>query len=174
MKEPQDLRWGRHRQLLSDIRNRKRKNALCAETAQDFAVATDSRGRGGPASGSLPWDVAQKDWGHRRRARQPLAADLPQERRREVAARFWLDSPSCLCYMPGLSGPGSGQFDGRIAQLVEQLTLNQRVQGSSPCAPTIEINDLGCFPSAGRYHRANTGLTGAGPLAQPQTKTRAG
>src|SRR3954452_17176423 len=25
---------------------------------------------------------------------------------------------------------------GRIAQLVEQLTLNQRVQGSSPCAPT--------------------------------------
>src|SRR4029453_3803924 len=31
---------------------------------------------------------------------------------------------------------------GRIAQLVEQLTLNQRVQGSSPCAPTIEINSL--------------------------------
>ena len=28
---------------------------------------------------------------------------------------------------------------GRIAQLVEQLTLNQRVQGSSPCAPTIGI-----------------------------------
>ena len=33
-------------------------------------------------------------------------------------------------------------FDGRIAQLVEQLTLNQRVLGSSPSAPTIEINDL--------------------------------
>ncbi len=30
--------------------------------------------------------------------------------------------------------------DGRIAQLVEQLTLNQRVQGSSPCAPTITSN----------------------------------
>jgi hypothetical protein len=30
-----------------------------------------------------------------------------------------------------------GGCDGRIAQLVEQLTLNQRVQGSSPCAPTI-------------------------------------
>ena len=29
-------------------------------------------------------------------------------------------------------------FDGRIAQLVEQLTLNQRVLGSSPSAPTIE------------------------------------
>jgi len=36
----------------------------------------------------------------------------------------------------------SGNFDGRIAQLVEQLTLNQRVQGSSPCAPTIKINIL--------------------------------
>jgi len=24
----------------------------------------------------------------------------------------------------------------------EHLTLNQRVHGSSPCAPTIEINDL--------------------------------
>jgi hypothetical protein len=34
------------------------------------------------------------------------------------------------------------RFDGRIAQLVEQLTLNQRVHGSSPCAPTIEINEL--------------------------------
>ena len=34
------------------------------------------------------------------------------------------------------------RFDGRIAQLVEQLTLNQRVHGSSPCAPTIKINDL--------------------------------
>jgi hypothetical protein len=29
-----------------------------------------------------------------------------------------------------------GRHSGRIAQLVEQLTLNQRVQGSSPCAPT--------------------------------------
>src|SRR3974390_3913619 len=36
--------------------------------------------------------------------------------------------------------PGSGS--GRIAQLVEQLTLNQRVQGSSPCAPTNIIKYL--------------------------------
>ena len=34
------------------------------------------------------------------------------------------------------------RFDGRIAQLVEQLTLNQRVHGSSPCAPTIKIKYL--------------------------------
>jgi hypothetical protein len=32
---------------------------------------------------------------------------------------------------------------GRIAQLVEQLTLNQRVQGSNPCAPTNEIKTFG-------------------------------
>ncbi len=36
----------------------------------------------------------------------------------------------------------TGNFSGRIAQLVEQLTLNQRVQGSIPCAPTKEIKDL--------------------------------
>ena len=41
-----------------------------------------------------------------------------------------------------LPGDASREDDGRIAQLVEQLTLNQRVQGSSPCAPTIDINDL--------------------------------
>ena len=44
-----------------------------------------------------------------------------------------------------LVAPGLAPAAGRIAQLVEQLTLNQRVQGSSPCAPTNEINELGCF-----------------------------
>src|SRR5215813_7812469 len=34
-----------------------------------------------------------------------------------------------------IAAPASS--DGRIAQLVEQLTLNQRVPGSSPGAPTI-------------------------------------
>ena len=38
----------------------------------------------------------------------------------------------------GFSGPASG----RIAQLVEQLTLNQRVPGSSPGAPTNPFKDL--------------------------------
>ena len=33
-------------------------------------------------------------------------------------------------------------FSGRIAQLVEQLTLNQRVHGSSPCSPTNLFNGL--------------------------------
>ena len=44
--------------------------------------------------------------------------------------------------VPYRHGSRSGRRFGRIAQLVEQLTLNQRVLGSSPCAPTIEINDL--------------------------------
>ena len=42
----------------------------------------------------------------------------------------------------------TGNRGGRIAQLAEQLTLNQRVQGSSPCAPTnppLYINDVGGF-----------------------------
>ena len=64
----------------------------------------------------------------------PKARDLPACR---------LDSARRLCYMPGLTRERRPRdFDGRIAQLVEQLTLNQRVQGSSPCAPTIEIKHL--------------------------------
>ena len=31
------------------------------------------------------------------------------------------------------------------SEIGEQRTLNQRVQGSSPCAPTIEIKDLLAF-----------------------------
>src|SRR5262245_4863674 len=38
---------------------------------------------------------------------------------------------------PGLRGFLPRRWSGRIAQLVEQLTLNQRVPGSSPGAPTI-------------------------------------
>jgi hypothetical protein len=33
-------------------------------------------------------------------------------------------------------------MDGRIAQVVEQLTLNQRVVGSSPTAPTKDFKEL--------------------------------
>ena len=47
-----------------------------------------------------------------------------------------LDSPAPLCYTTPARGFARDHGYGRIAQLVEQLTLNQRVQGSSPCAPT--------------------------------------
>ncbi len=41
---------------------------------------------------------------------------------------------------PPQSAPKTGS--GRIAQLVEQLTLNQRVLGSSPSASTTSFNNL--------------------------------
>src|SRR5256885_1315547 len=43
-----------------------------------------------------------------------------------------------------------GRNSGRIAQLVEQLTLNQRVPGSSPGAPTNRIKHLAPFAP---FHR---------------------
>ena len=62
-------------------------------------------------------------------------------------------APGCFCLRPGKPGHIAGHDgfallndavlnghpvgSGRIAQLVEQLTLNQRVPGSSPGAPTI-------------------------------------
>src|SRR6185312_13247320 len=53
-----------------------------------------------------------------------------------------LDTAPRLCYTSRVR-PAPKRFSdirasrsGRIAQLVEQLTLNQRVQGSNPCAPT--------------------------------------
>ena len=44
--------------------------------------------------------------------------------------RFGIEPPSW---------DGDAEPEGRIAQLVEQLTLNQRVQGSNPCAPTNKL-----------------------------------
>ena len=55
-----------------------------------------------------------------------------------------------------MSGPGLFLVVGRIAQLVEQLTLNQRVAGSSPAAPTNEINALVWFGRTALYK--NLGL----------------
>ena len=89
MNGPQELRWGRHRQLLLDIRNKKQRNALCTDAAQDFAVPQRSlraRARLPRTSGSVHEISPRRDRGPRRRARQPLAADLRQERSAEFAA----------------------------------------------------------------------------------------
>src|SRR6266404_9581038 len=59
-----------------------------------------------------------------------FGAPRKPERSRPRQARGILDKGDRLCYTPGL--PDSG----RLAQLVEQLTLNQRVVGSIPTAPT--------------------------------------
>jgi len=50
---------------------------------------------------------------------------------------------------PGIRSPSRG---GRIAQLVKQLTLNQRVAGSSPAAPTSPVKDLINKRSSSRSH----------------------
>jgi hypothetical protein len=53
--------------------------------------------------------------------------------------------PVCVCSIPVPTKIGAAFYPenamshkafGRIAQLVEQLTLNQRVVGSNPTAPT--------------------------------------
>ena len=44
-----------------------------------------------------------------------------------------------LLHDPASAASPAGRHSGRIAQLVEQLTLNQRVLGSSPSAPTTTI-----------------------------------
>ena len=61
-------------------------------------------------------------------SRTPVVANAPAKRRLTVAGQ---DSAPLL-----QDAAGAKRRTGRIAQLVEQLTLNQRVQGSSPCAPT--------------------------------------
>src|SRR5580692_5230632 len=50
----------------------------------------------------------------------------------------------------------AGRWCGRIAQLVEQLTLNQRAQGSSPCAPTNDISLYSLLNLASRCGVPNT------------------
>ncbi|GAN52473.1 hypothetical protein ME121_6619 [Methylobacterium sp. ME121] len=62
-------------------------------------------------------------------------------RRNEKKLRPGLDRPRPRWYQPatpdGLGGHRAvADAIGRIAQLVEQLTLNQRVLGSNPSAPT--------------------------------------
>ncbi len=50
-------------------------------------------------------------------------------------------------HFPSLFCPAIARapHSGRIAQLVEQLTLNQRVVGSSPTAPTSKPKKLNDF-----------------------------
>ncbi len=64
-------------------------------------------------------------------------------RRRESPAGEWprlLEFEGLAPYNKGLR-----LKDGPLAQLVEQLTLNQRVAGSNPARLTFKINGLGDF-----------------------------
>ena len=65
-------------------------------------------------------------------------------------------------YEARLGQVGFAPTAGRIAQLVEQLTLNQRVQGSNPCAPTNEINDLDRSRQFAKNNTPSCGPLGVG------------
>src|SRR5690349_6981938 len=95
--------------------------AACPATARGAAACTAATTR---TAGSERPGSATGTW--------------PRGGRRTPAAS--LDRGVRLCYRRPPAGNRTGS--GRIAQLVEQLTLNQRVQGSSPCAPTNHVNHL--------------------------------
>ena len=60
-----------------------------------------------------------------------------------------------LALLPGADSSGSGR--GCIAQLVEQLTLNQRVEGSSPSTPTNQVTRWRRKPGSGEGSSKVTG-----------------
>src|SRR5215218_9677425 len=78
------------------------------------------------------------------------------------------------CTAPGRlrSVPRSPERRGCVAQLVEQLTLNQRVQGSNPCTPTNEFSDLAGSPMCHQDFRAHPVHT-ALPLLSHRANARA-
>src|SRR5262245_49139035 len=68
----------------------------------------------------------------------PLTVDCPWVGRRHGRG----GEVSMIRKAGPISQADHARVKGRIAQVVEQLTLNQRVQGSSPCAPTNKIKRL--------------------------------
>src|SRR3954463_7845937 len=82
-----------------------------------------------------------------RSPRHPVQQAQGVRKDRQVKKLSWkrffaIDKPGGLCYLPLVAEDwcktlvDGAEYSGCIAQLVEQLTLNQRAQGSSPCAPT--------------------------------------
>jgi hypothetical protein len=72
-------------------------------------------------------------------------ARVSRNRRESAVAAFPGQWEPALLQDPARAARGANS--GRIAQLVEQLTLNQRVPGSSPGAPTNQIKGYACFGS---------------------------
>jgi hypothetical protein len=68
---------------------------------------------------------------------------------------------------PSISLEGRAGSGGCVAQLVEQLTLNQRVQGSNPCTPTnllgVHSGRIAWLPYSSRGRQAR--LTPIGDTA---------
>jgi len=103
-----------------------RKRASSNPWACDCGRSGEGAGKGGAPRPSCP----MPDWRRRPGTVHTRAPALPWTARDRFATR------------PRLRGIACGRHSGRIAQLVEQLTLNQRVLGSSPSAPTNQIKDL--------------------------------
>ena len=66
----------------------------------------------------------------------------PRKRMHRGVSAFAGQRRIALLHDPASAASPAGRHSGRIAQLVEQLTLNQRVLGSSPSAPTNKIKGL--------------------------------
>ena len=119
------------------------KDLLCAAGWTDAAFLSCSKALPGAGEGAraeagaaCPCRAGRSELVHLRRIRGRHPCNL-----------IWISAPRCVTRYSTLSGqrgngftrPDVGSRKGRIAQLVEQLTLNQRVQGSNPCTPTIDI-----------------------------------
>jgi hypothetical protein len=68
---------------------------------------------------------------------------VPVRRRHKVFIKGWTGK---ICPVIERSLVGAEAADGHIAQLVEQLTLNQRVVGSIPTVPTIFSETRAVWP----------------------------
>ena len=83
-----------------------------------------------------PWTLSEK----RRHPEAPRSTEIAEmDHGFRLESVLPISSSGKLLSLYGI--PSDGKC-GRIAQLVEQLTLNQRVVGSNPTAPTNEINEL--------------------------------
>ncbi len=72
-----------------------------------------------------------------------------------IEAASFLPRPQNLDFWTNLKTGGTvDTWFGRIAQSVEQLTLNQRVVGSNPTAPTNIVGE-----NEDRYLRSSVGVS---------------
>jgi hypothetical protein len=100
----------------------------------------NSSGKPGPRSDWVPRDASVAGCPSRGRAEGGILRHTEQIDTRPRGPS--LDSGNPLCYRTEPLRGLCRRHSGRIAQLVEQLTLNQRVPGSSPGAPTIDPVEL--------------------------------
>jgi hypothetical protein len=61
---------------------------------------------------------------------------------RSESGQLTADSPSSADHSPALTAAYVNLGSGSLALWTKHQPLNQRVHGSSPCAPTIKINSL--------------------------------